>query len=71
MKEEFFGFYDPTQEEVDISWKDDTFIFDTNALLNLYRYPESTRNDYLSVVNELNDRLYMPHQVGLEFLLTG
>jgi PIN like domain len=40
---------------------------DTNVLLNLYRYNEQTRNDLLSVLRELGDRLWVPHQVVTEF----
>lgn len=67
MKEEFFGFYEPTKEEIDKSWTEGTFIFDANALLNLYRYSESTRKDFLTVIEKLSDKLFMPHQVGHEF----
>lgn len=67
MKEEFFGFYEPTEKEIDKSWNEGTFIFDANALLNLYRYSTSTRNDFISALNKLKDRVFMPYQVGHEF----
>ena len=40
---------------------------DTNVFLNLYRYNEQTRDDFLSVLNELRDRLWVPRQVMAEF----
>ena len=40
---------------------------DTNVLLNLYRYNEQTRNDFLSVLDGLGDRLWVPRQVMVEF----
>jgi len=40
---------------------------DTNVFLNLYRWNEHTRNDFLSVLNELGDRLWVPRQVMAEF----
>ncbi len=67
MKEDFFGFYDPTNEEIEKSWTEGTFIFDANALLNLYRYSESTRKDFILAIAKLDDRLFMPYQVGLEY----
>lgn len=67
MKKEFFGFYEPTQEEIDKSWKEGVFIFDANALLNLYRYTDSTRKDFLLALTKLKDKLFMPYQVGFEY----
>jgi predicted nucleic acid-binding protein len=40
---------------------------DTNVFLNLYRYNEQTRNDFLAVLNALGDRLWVPRQVIAEF----
>lgn len=67
MKKEFFGFYDPTKEEIESAWTDGVFVFDANALLNLYRYSESTREDFFKALNNLADKLFMPYQVGFEF----
>lgn len=40
---------------------------DTNVLLNLYRYNEKTVDDLLRVAMAAADRLFVPHQVVLEF----
>jgi hypothetical protein len=40
---------------------------DTNVFLNLYRYNEKTRNDLFAVLRGLEDRLWVPHQVVVEF----
>ena len=40
---------------------------DTNILLNLYRYNEQTRNDFLSALKGLGDSLWVPRQVMIEF----
>jgi hypothetical protein len=32
------GYYQPTQEEFDELWEKYIFAFDTNILLNVYRY---------------------------------
>lgn len=42
-------------------------VLDTNVLLNLYRYNEETVDDLLRVANAVSDRLFVPHQVVLEF----
>jgi len=67
MKQEFIGFYDPTESEIENAWKDGTFSFDANSILNLYRYTDATRNDFLSALKTLKTRLFIPHQSALEF----
>lgn len=32
------------------TWRSALFVFDTNVLLNLYRYQESTREELLNVI---------------------
>src|ERR1700740_766159 len=67
MKKEFIGYYTPTEREINDAWKNGTFAFDTNSLLNLYRYSESTRKDFLSSLKTLKEKLFLPHQTALEF----
>ncbi|MCI4045611.1 PIN domain-containing protein [Streptomyces sp. TRM75563] len=40
---------------------------DTNVLLNLYRFTPPAREELLSVLKSLQDRLWVSHQVGLEY----
>jgi len=67
MKEFFRCYYSIEESEHDLLWKNAIFIFDTSVLLNLYRYKEKTRNELLDVIDKLKNRLWIPHQVGLEF----
>lgn len=67
MKNEFIGYYRPTKEEKDVAWKTGVFIFDTNALLNLYRYSKATRDDFMNALEKIKERLYLPYHVALEF----
>lgn len=48
-------------------WKSALFVFDTNVLLNLYRYQTNTRDELLTVIEKLADRIWIPHHVALEF----
>ncbi|WP_421526508.1 PIN-like domain-containing protein [Pseudomonas yamanorum] len=48
-------------------WKDAIFVFDSNVLLNLYRYQQGTRDELLSVLDELSDKIWIPFHVALEF----
>lgn len=67
MKKEFIGFYEPTQQEIDEAWNNGHFIFDTNALLNLYRYTDATRTDFIHVLNVIKSKLYLPYQIAFEY----
>ncbi|MDH6700736.1 putative nucleic acid-binding protein [Streptomyces sp. MAA16] len=44
-----------------------TVVLDTNVLLNLYRSNERTRTDTFAVLEQLQERLWIPHQVLSEF----
>lgn len=68
LRDVFPGYFRPTDEEFDSLWNEGMFVVDTNVLLNLYRYSHSTRGELLAVLHALTDRLFLPHQVGQEFL---
>ncbi|WP_196888436.1 PIN-like domain-containing protein [Aureivirga sp. CE67] len=48
-------------------WHNSIIVFDTNVLLNLYRYSTNTSDNFLQIISELNERVWLPYQVGLEF----
>lgn len=43
-------------------------VLDTNVLLDLYRYTPSARDQVFSALKLVSERLWLPHQVGLEFV---
>jgi predicted nucleic acid-binding protein len=43
-------------------------VLDTNVLLDLYRYTPEAREEILEALRRVADRLWMPYQVGLEFV---
>jgi hypothetical protein len=67
MKNNFLGYYEPTKEQTDTSWETGVFAFDANTLLNLYRYTEETRKDFLSALHALKNRIYLPYQSAVEY----
>lgn len=67
MKDVFPGYYQLDDQEFDRLWKEAVFVFDTNVLLNLYRYQSSTRESLLEVIKKLLNRVWIPYHVGLEF----
>lgn len=67
MRDAFHGFYRPTDEDYDRLWKDGLVVFDTNALLNLYRLPPIGRDALLRTLEFFQSRIWIPYHVGLEF----
>jgi len=68
MKELFKGFYTPSEKDIKKSWSDEKtlFVFDTNVLLNLYRYTEATRDDFFQIIDSISEKIWLPYHVGLE-----
>ncbi|MGA2781597.1 MAG: PIN domain-containing protein [Smithella sp.] len=69
MKKIFREYHQFTDQEFQQLWKNCFFVFDTNTLLNMYRYSRTTVDAYFDVLNELkkNKQLWIPYQVGYEF----
>jgi hypothetical protein len=67
MKSSFSGYYPPSADEYERLWKEAVVVLDTNVLLSLYRLPSVAREELFGVLKLLNDRLWIPHQVALEF----
>lgn len=44
-----------------------TIVLDTNVLLALYKLSPGVREDALRAIESTKDRLWLPHQVGVEF----
>ncbi|MCX4664083.1 PIN-like domain-containing protein [Streptomyces uncialis] len=47
---------------------DALIVLDTNVLLSLYEYTPAAREQVLDALSSVRDRLWLPHQVGLEFV---
>ncbi|MFA5127558.1 MAG: PIN domain-containing protein [Patescibacteria group bacterium] len=69
MKNKFKEFYRYKDNEIEKIWKECIFVFDTNILLDLYRYSKSTSDKFIKILKKITqeERLWLPHQVGLEF----
>ncbi|PQJ61813.1 PIN-like domain-containing protein [Photobacterium angustum] len=67
MKSNFKSFYKPQSEELTDLWNNAIFVFDTNILTNLYRYQSKTTEDFLKVLSQIQDRIWIPHHVALEY----
>lgn len=67
MKKQFAEYYELPEERIKEIWDNSLIVFDTNVLLNLYRYNEESRNEFINVIKTYKERLWIPYQVGLEF----
>jgi predicted transcriptional regulator len=67
MRKSFIGYYRPSDEEFTKLWEESIFCFDANVLLNLYRYSPDTAESFLNTLGRLGDRIWLPHQVALEY----
>ena len=66
MRDLFPGYYQPTKEEFTELWKECVFSFDTNVLLHIYRYSPKTRKRLFDILQKLQERIWIPHQVVYE-----
>ncbi|MEV1132405.1 PIN-like domain-containing protein [Agromyces sp. NPDC049794] len=55
------------QDLVDEIWENGTIVLDANALLGLYEQTAATRAVYVGALESVQERLWLPHQVALEF----
>lgn len=67
MQKHFSEYFRPTEPETTTLWAEAVFVFDTNVLLNLYRMSRETSLKIKSILCRLKGRLFLPHQVGVEF----
>ncbi|MEQ9468290.1 MAG: PIN domain-containing protein [Ekhidna sp.] len=67
MRKHFPGYYKPSKDDFRKLWSEGLFVFDTNVLLDLYRFSESTVNSLLQIMETLKDRIWIPYQVSEEY----
>ncbi len=67
MKGLFPGYSHLSYQDKQTAWSQAIFVFDTNVLLNLYRYRENARKEWLNMLVNLSERVWIPYQVALEF----
>ena len=68
MRQTFRGFYSDENRIEEVLKSDDTrIILDTNVLLNLYNYHDQTREKFFETLKKLEDKLWLPYHVVLEY----
>lgn len=67
MRDLFPGHYQPTPEDFNRIWTEGLFVFDTNVLLDIFRYSEETAEQLLATLEKLRDRVWLPYQAATEY----
>ena len=67
MKDIFWEYYPLSKDELAHIWENGIFVFDTNILLNLYRYSDETAKEFIETIQLLEDKVWLPYQVAQEF----
>jgi predicted nucleic acid-binding protein len=67
MKKLFPGYFRPDETEVKQIWSEGLIALDANVLLNLYRYSDETREEFLKILNLFEDKLILPKWAAQEF----
>lgn len=68
MRDLFPGYFKPNNEEIQSIWNNCLFVFDASILLNLYRYSESTKSEFLRIMDKIQENIWIPNRVAEEFL---
>lgn len=63
----FMHYLVPSEDAVKTALLGGLVVFDTNVLLSTYRFAPDGREQLLSAMERMRDRVWVPHRVGLEF----
>lgn len=67
MEQLFPSFFQPQLKENELTAEDTVIVLDTNFLLDIYRLNPSLADKYIASMRKINDRLFIPYFVALEF----
>ena len=67
FRDQFESYYLPSTDATSTALHTGLVALDTNVLLSLYRFQAQAREELFSVLEQLGDQLWIPHQVALEF----
>ncbi|WP_143082660.1 PIN-like domain-containing protein [Nonomuraea wenchangensis] len=68
LRQAFPGYFPPDDELLRAFLTVGMVVLDTNALLDMYKLTGKARSEFLDTLRALDDRLFIPHQVGLELM---
>ena len=68
MKNLFPGHFKESERNLREIWDTSLFVLDANILLNLYRYSDTTRGEFLRILEKIKERAWLPHRAAEEYL---
>lgn len=68
MKNILKEYIELSEEQKESIWNNCDFVFDTNVLLNLYRYSAKTTKLLITSMYDLKERIWIPYNIAEEFL---
>ncbi|WP_049523438.1 PIN-like domain-containing protein [Streptococcus pseudopneumoniae] len=66
-KDEFYGFYREPFNKENMTTENTIIVFDTNSLLNVFRFTPEASKEYFDIIQSIQDKIYIPYLVALEF----
>lgn len=67
MDKKFSEYYKLDEPQLRKHWEEDTFSFDANVLLNLYRYTPKTRDAFFDLLEKIKNRIWISYQACYEY----
>lgn len=67
MKNILKEYLEISEQDKNNLWNESIFVFDTNVLLNMYRFSQKTRDALFSALEKLKDRIWLPYHVVQEY----
>ncbi len=67
LRDQFQHFYAPDEDAIATAIRTGLVTPDANVLLSLYRFQREARDQLFGALEKLSERLWIPHQVALEF----
>lgn len=67
MRTKFDWYFSPSDSDIEHAWKNGVLTVDTNVLLDLYRYHQTTRDSLLQSLKTFDGTKWLSHQAATEF----
>lgn len=67
MKRLFQSHIPYSDQEIKKAWGEAIIVFDANTILNLYRYSDKSRSEFISLLRNLRQRIWTPEQAAHEY----
>lgn len=65
---DLFPDYFVNEDKINEIWDGCLFVFDANFLCDLYRYSDTTRLEFVNLLKQFNDRVWLPNRAVDEYL---